>query len=81
MKYALVFAIIVAAYSFSQCYRFLAFDEEVSFLKSIYCNVTFFGFIPRPFSVVDFFVHLLIWIAISFVGYSFWSSYLRGRFP
>jgi hypothetical protein len=81
MKYAIVFAIIVAVFSFAQCYGYLAMEQKVGFLKVVYCNISFFRLLPRSFSFFDFFVHLFVWIVISIGLYRVYLWYLGGKFP
>jgi len=79
MKYAIIVAILISVYSFSQCYRFLAFGEPVGGLKTFYCSLTFFHFFPRSFSVLDFVFHLGVWIALAILGYRVYLRYLAGK--
>jgi ABC-type microcin C transport system permease subunit YejE len=79
MKYAIVLAIVISVYSFSQCYRFLAYKEVVGGMKALYCSVSFFHLFPRSFSALDFFVHLFVWIVLSIVVYRIYLRYLGGK--
>jgi hypothetical protein len=81
MKYAIVLAVVVASYSFVQCYQYLAHREPVGFFKSVYCSIGFFQFIPRQFSALDFFVHLFLWVVISLALYRVYLWFFGGRLP
>lgn len=76
-KYALLFAIVATSYSFAQCYKFIAYKEPVSLGRSIYCSIGFFQFIPRPFSVIDFVIHLFVWVVISMALYRLYFRFFK----
>ncbi|OGY17115.1 MAG: hypothetical protein A2785_00685 [Candidatus Chisholmbacteria bacterium RIFCSPHIGHO2_01_FULL_49_18] len=80
MKYAIVASIVLAAYSFSQCYSYLTEGQSVGFFKSAYCRISFLHFLPRRFSPVDFVVHLFLWIILGIVVWRAYGKYLKGRF-
>lgn len=79
MKYAIVAAVVIAVYGMNQCFPFLAFGEEVGLLRSLYCRVSFFHFIPRKFSPIDFVVHLFVWIVICILVWRVFVRYLKGK--
>ena len=81
MKFAIVFGIVVAVFSFSQCYGYIALEQKVGFFKLLYCNIGFFRLLPRAFSFVDFFVHLFVWIVASIGLYRVYLYFLGGKFP
>lgn len=80
MKYVLVAAVLLSVYSFSQCYKYIAFGIEVSLVRSLYCRAGFFHFFPRPFTPFDFVIHLLVWIALCVFLFYLYRTYLKGRF-
>lgn len=81
MKYVILFAVGVSSYSFIRCYPVLSGRETAEALQTLYCNVGFFSYTSNSYIFVSFLIHLLIWFAVGLIGYSFYSKYLRGRFP
>ena len=80
MKYVIVFAIILAAYSFSKCYALLTTGVSSGFFQAIYCRVSFLHFIPRRFSPIDFVVHLFLWFVVAILVWRLYVKYIKGRF-
>jgi hypothetical protein len=80
MKYVILVVLIIAVYSTTQCYPLLTAGEPDGFLRSVYCRISFFHFIPRKFSPVDFVIHLFIWVVIGIVAWRVYAKYIKARF-
>lgn len=80
-KYALIFTILVSVYSLTACYKFLAFQEKAGIARAVYCRLTYFHLLPRPFSVIDFVIHFILWFTVSILIYRLYMRYLKGKLP
>lgn len=79
MKYVIIAAIVFSVLSLSQCYPVFTAGDSAGFLRSAYCRISFFHFVPRKFSLIDYVIHLILWIIVGIGVLRFYVRYLKGR--